>query len=245
MFKTYLRLALIFSVFRVVIAENLFESGIHNFYLGGGLGGGVNFFSPTNTTVSVTNPEHASFSWRLFAGYNINKIFALELGYTNFGYYENSALGNSVCDTNGACGYHTASPANGIFNTQLNVVNQIQSSAIDLTILGRYYLDSSSNLFAKAGISYLNLNLATQTTISPEIGVSNPIGPTINQSITSVNQNKLSPVVGVGYQYDANKTLSLRFEYSYYFGSELIDGSGINQGKLYPSTFLLSTVFNL
>lgn len=217
-----------------------------NFYFGGGLGAGINFFSATNTSVTPSNPDHASFAWRLFTGYNVNKNLAVELGYTNFGFYENSALGNSICDTSGACGYQIAKPYDGVFNTQVNVVNQIQAYAIDLTAIGKYNLTDSLNLFGKLGVSYLQATLDIMTTVSPLLSASGtPLGPTINESLTATNKNSILPVIGLGYEYNPNNLMGIKFEYDYYYGTEMIDQNGINQGKLYPSSIMLTTVFNL
>lgn len=219
---------------------------LSDFYLGTGLGAGINFFSPTNTTVSANNPAHASFAWRLFAGYNINKNFALEIGYTNFGYYQNDAQGNSICDTSGVCGYSKATPFNGVFNTHLSVINSIQAYALDFSAIGRYPLNEQFNLFGRVGVDYLSASLDTNTTVNPLIGINGKaLGPTIIQDSMSYNDSSILPLLGGGLEYKANDLVSLRLEYDYYFGSEMIDQQGINQGKLYPSAILFSTVIKL
>lgn len=218
----------------------------NNFYVGGGLGAGINFFSPTSHQIEVANPAHASFAWRLFGGYNLNKNFAFELGYTNFGYYENFGSGNSICDTKGVCGYPNANIGDGVFDTQINVNNQIQAYAIDLTVIGKYNVTDNFNLFGRAGANYMNAQLNSTVIVNPKVPVPNTnIGPSITQYSNATNNTQFLPIVGLGYEYNPNKLIGIRFEYDYYFGSEMINQDNINQGKLYPSAILLSTVFNL
>lgn len=215
-----------------------------NFYVGAGLGAGINYFTPTNNTVSASNADHASMAYRFFGGYNLDKHFALELGYTNFGYYKNSASGNSICNTSGSCGFSSANPLNGVYNTELNIINTINSYALDLSTIARYNITDNLNIFGRVGANYLNASLTTKSIINPQISIGNTsIGPTINQTTTS-NSNAILPLLGIGYEYNPNSFLGIRFEYDYYFSVNMINNQSVNEGSYSPSAIILSTIYN-
>lgn len=215
-----------------------------NFYVGAGLGAGINYFTPTNNAVNASNADHASMAYRIFGGYNLDKNFALELGYTNFGYYKNSASGDSICNTSGSCGLPSANPLAGIYNTELNVINSINTYALDLSTIGRYNVTNNLNVFGRVGVNYLNATLNTKSIISPQIPIgSASIGPTINQTSTSTS-NAILPLLGIGYEYNPNSFLGIRVEYDYYFSVNMINNQSVNEGSYSPSVILLSTIYN-
>lgn len=232
-------------------SNNLNESSIatphqKNFYLGAGIGAGVNYFSPSSATnvISASNVEHAAMAYRFFGGYNLDKNFALELGYTNFGYYQNSASGNSVCNTSGKCGLGSPNPLAGIFNTEINDTNNISAYAIDLSTIARYNVTDDLNVFGRAGVNYLSATLNSKTIVSPQIPIgSTAIGPTINQN-TTASSSALLPLLGIGYEYNPNNFLGIRVEYDYYFSVNMINNLSTNVGSYSPSSFLLSTIYN-
>lgn len=220
------------------------ESSSKSFYLGGGMGAGINYFNPTNTTVSATNPDHASLAYRIFGGYNLNKNIAFEVGYTNFGYYNNTASGNSICNSSGTCGFVEPNPLAGFYNTELNIINTINSYSFDISTIARYNVTDNFNIFGRVGANYLNASLMTQSIISPQIPVgSNAFGPTVNQTTNAVS-NTLLPLLGVGYEYNANSSIGIRFEYDYYFSVNMVNNLSINEGSYTPSAIFLSTVYH-
>lgn len=215
-----------------------------NFYMGAGLGVGINYFTPTNTAVSAANADHSSVAYRLFAGYNLNKNFALELGYTNFGYYENSASGNSICDKSGTCGFPNANISDDLYDTELNITNTINTYSLDLSAIARYNITDNLNVFGRVGANYLNASLTTKAVISPQIKFGDIyIGPTVNQT-TNANSAKLLPLLGIGYEYNPNRFLGIRVEYDYYFSVDMNNNLGVNEGSYTPSAIFISTIYN-
>ncbi len=231
---------------------------LNGFYIGAGVGPGINFVNPTNTKVTFQAGNIASFGFRLFTGYNISKNLSFELGYTNFGDYENYASGTPFCDFNGVCTYSagyidkdfshwTTDPTKNtsVLQTQVNAVNNINSYAIDLTAIGKYNITDNMNLFGRAGVNYLNAFLDTNSITNPEIispYVPYPVGLVVMRN-TQARSSAILPILGAGYEYKPSPHVGLRIEYDYYFSVNMVDDMGINEGAYTPSIIMFSTAY--
>jgi hypothetical protein len=234
-----------FSLFLLLTANAVMAS---NFYLGGSVGYGINYFEGESNDIPIRNPAHASAGFNAFIGYQVKSWYALELGYFKLGYYSNSGQGSSICDTDGTCGY----PDIGIdplrFPTNLNVVNEISANYYYLDNVFRLYQFKKIDFFVKVGIALNDVTLKSYVTVFPNSGGGLPIGFQINERIIAKPKNIFSPHLALGYNYNITENFALRSQLDYFFPTPMYSvqetrespfgiterPSGTKQGTLYP-----------
>jgi len=228
--KSLISLVLLLII-STIYAEN-------EFYMGGIVGPGINYFTTSKNYLIVRNPAHASFAWNIFTGVNLTKHWSFELGYLNLGFYENSGDGRSICDTQGNCGYPAVIPLER-FHTNLTVVNDINAEFYYTDLVAWILHTTNFNVFLKSGVAYNDVHLKSYVDVFPNIS---DVGFEIQRTVISKSKNQFSPNFGFGYEYKANKHIFIRSEIDYFYRQNMISKSdGSSQGTLFPIAILFGT----
>jgi len=161
------------------------------FYLGGQIGWanthyGAGDFTNGNLSVTSANTDANGFSYRPYVGYMFNPNWAAEFGYTG---YKNADFTNTfVRGTNQGSG-------------------DVAQNAWDLVAKGIIPLADNFNVFAKAGLAYVESDN--------------------NGALSNINyqnaSNKFRPTVGAGIGYEFNTNVGTDITYTHIF-----EGNGIN-----------------
>jgi OOP family OmpA-OmpF porin len=136
--------------------------------------------------------DESDTAFKIFAGYQFNKWFALEGGYANFGEFD---VGLSASDSRG--------PISASANASAKV------SAWFIDAVGHLPANDSFSVFGKAGLAY------TRTETKGSESLTAP-GQSFSGNF-SEKENEVVPKVGVGVQWNATANLSFRAEYEVYF----------------------------
>lgn len=232
----------------VVFAANLAPG----FYFGGGPGVGIQYFKPGFELFSIPDAEHAVLGGRMFFGYQINRHWGVELGYTNIGTYYNDGSNDDFVCTSGnleECVKNFA-PLERLFNENLSVKNSINASAIDLTLLYHFPITTHFDVFAKAGAAYMDVTTQSNVNINLNFFPNTPEHFSIPLSAQTNSNNhgnfwkQINPVLGLGDEYIFNAHFAFRFEYDYYFPVKLHGDNIANSGTLIPSIILGELVYS-
>lgn len=160
-------------------------------YLGAGIGTGI---GATHTSQELEHQGGNKVAGKIFAGYNFNKNWALEGGYTNFNKSEFGAYATGKVD---------GQPAEG------EVLLKTKSSAFYLAGKGSYPINDQFSLFSKLGVT--RNHFSADGIGSVAIAQGTP--PT---ALRSISGNKLGLYASVGAEYAINQNVSLSLEYEHY-----------------------------
>jgi OOP family OmpA-OmpF porin len=130
----------------------------------------------------------SSSGLKFFVGYNFNKYMALEVFYTDLGEFKT-----------------TASFTGGV--NSVSLVESYKTSGFGVAGLGMWPINNSFSLFGKLGI--ISWNMKYQATFSDTVIT---ISDTVSASASSV-----SPLFGIGAQFDFLERFGIRVEYERYF----------------------------
>ena len=159
--------------------------------------------TPLGTAKTSTDQDH--LGGRVYLGYQFNKHFALESGYTQFGKTEvNNAYGLTS-------------------NRYINHDVDLNNAAIDLVAKGMLPVGHKFDLFAKGGVAYVDADTIDRPALVSFSHTSSPFIVSNSASVTSYHEEtttKLLPTAGVGAEYTINPRLSMDLSYS------IIPGSG-------------------
>lgn len=136
--------------------------------------------------------DESDTAFKIFAGYQFNKWFAVEGGYSNFGEFD---IGLSASDPRG--------PVSASTNASAKV------SALFIDLVGHLPANDSFSVFGKGGLAY------TRTETKGSGSFTAP-GQSFSESF-SEKENEVVPKLGVGLQWNATANLSFRAEYEVYF----------------------------
>ena len=205
------------------------------FEVGFSLGGGINYYQPKNNTIAVRDAAHASFAW----GFHISKFFTphigVQLGYMNYGFYENDGSGTGFCDMSGNCNYTHASLNPLVFKSQLTVNNEVENQATYLVLLLRQPIFTNQSLLLKLGGAYSFARIHSFVTVNPQVG---GIGPTIMQVDRIHNRDYFAPFVAIAWRMLLNQTMVLTTEFNWNGLLHMGDDRGFN-GNLYPMAIMM------
>lgn len=204
-------IALLLGTGGLLAANSSFATG-KGFYVGASAGysalntpSGSAFDVGTSTSSTLyvetsSTSDTGGFGGNLFAGYNINETFAVELGYTTY------AESTYKADQSQ---YTATSPGSGdwLYNSSNSSSITYNTNSIDLFLKGTVPVIAQVSAFAKAGLSY----------VSQSVDYSNPTGiPTINVDNgtfatpdSGVNTyTAIRPAAALGLSYQATEHLS-------------------------------------
>ena len=216
------------------------------FYIGGGLGVGIQYFKPDFELFPIPDAEHGVLGERGFVGYQWTKHWAFEFGYTNIGSYENEGGTNNFICTSGnleQC-VKNFSPLTNYFNENLYVKNYINSDAIDLSTKFSFPLGKKFDLFARAGVAYVDATTQSKVNIDLNFFPGTPrsfIVPITAETSSSNHGSfwqQINPVLAIGDDYYFTPQFAFRFEYAYYFPTPVHGDNVANGGTLIPSIIL-------
>lgn len=204
------------------------------------IGPGINYYNPHQSYFTIKHADHASFAWNAHGSILFNRYLGVELGYTNFGFYENFGRGQSICDTTGQCGYSAANPIGGIFNSFLDINNDILVQSVYLAPVFQYPINNASTLFLKAGVAYTHADINSHITIHPTII---GIGPVINTTDKIKNHQYIQPYLGLGWHYQITQHLALAWEFDWNGVVKMYRQNGDYDGSLYPMVIFFGTEY--
>lgn len=214
-----------------------------NTWLNTSIGGGINYFMPNTSSIAVRHAAHPSFAGSIGLSHFFNQHIGIAIGYTHFGFYENAGSGFANCDMQGRCNYPSPNGIN-VYNTYVNVNNEITSQSFYLTGLFSYTLTSRLTLIAQIGGAYNITKIRSYVTVNPEFINKLPVGFIISQRQTSENKQALQPYMSVGWQYpiDYNMVLTSLFVWG---GVIKIYRDNQLTGKLIPGAVMLGISYRL
>ena len=117
-----------------------FDTGMQDFYLGGSLG-----------LASYDMWDDSDITFNIFAGFNLNEILSVELGWINFGEVDKSATAFE------AIALHKAGTI-------------LEASAFQAAMIGSFPLSNDLNLYAKLGMTKWDADLATVVSSASDSG---------------------------------------------------------------------------
>jgi len=164
------------------------------FDAGGEYNGGDNLAVQTSST-----NESGGFGGSLFAGYNINETFAVELGYTTYAESSYKSDQSSYAKDGSAWDYTGDTNSSSLkYNT----------TSIDLFLKGTVPVIAQVSAFAKVGLSYVrqSVDYSTNPTGAPTINVDNGTFATPESGINTYNA--IRPAAALGLSYQATEHLS-------------------------------------
>lgn len=195
-------------------ASGLFAANAHadgqGFYIGASAGysalntPGGDAFSVTSSTGSALYVEDSSssdiggFGGNIFAGYNFNKNFAVEVGYTK---YADSNYSSTQSEYAGSAGDYS------LVGTPNNASIDYSTSSIDLFAKGTMPIMAQVSGFAKVGVSYVMQGVDyTNPTGTPDISLDS--GSFATPESGNTTQTALRPSGALGLSYQATEHLS-------------------------------------
>lgn len=149
--------------------------------------------STNSLTVLETGSTNQAggFGGSLFAGYNINKTYAVELDYTTYAqssYTSNQSAWNTSASPWTSAGQNSASLD---YNTY----------SVDLFLKGTVPVIAQVSAFAKIGVSYVNQEVKySNPATSPTINVNSGIFATPDLGTTTYTAFRPSGAIGLSYQ---------------------------------------------
>ena len=170
------------------------------FYVGGSVGGAwvdmgnvagdiANAARSAGATNVTSDEDEGDTVFKLFAGYKINKNFAIEGGYADLGKY-------------------TASASASVGNVSGSINGDVKAYAIFIDAVG--FLPAGSNedfsVFGKAGLAYTK----TKANVSAS-------ATGLGSASASESDSEVVPKLGLGAQYYVTRNVALRAEYDIYF----------------------------
>ena len=185
------------------------QSSQSPFYVGGSLGAGFTDGNYSSQVQSAGQPSSgytfnsakrasgSEFAGRIYAGYRINPMFALELGYTDFGSHDVAYTLNKTAQF---------VPPNSPY-----VVNgRNKLDGITLDVVGTLPINSLLSVNGRAGVMSTNLRYSEN--------ISNPVGTggVFNTELTTFSAPKERQTRfhwGVGTSYQLNPKLALTLDY--------------------------------
>jgi opacity protein-like surface antigen len=208
-----------------MLAPQMADAGDKKFYVGVGGGysaftnenpdlsqlngtGTVNDGTDTLTLTGTTSIDDGAGAYKIFAGYNINKMFAVEAAYVDLGEYEANTAG-TVTSTGGA---------GGTFTGNLNW--GIDTTGFALTGLAKHQFMDDLTAFVKVGGFFWDTDLEIQasgtvTTNTIRIGgTTYAVGA--GSGTYTASESGVSFVAGLGGEYDITDNIAARAEWEYY-----------------------------
>lgn len=136
---------------------------------------------------------------RVFAGYQVNNYFALEMGYYHFAPIQvNTRLNGNI----------TVLERFGIdIPIKISSKTSVSTYAVDLVAKGILPVTQCFSVYGKLGLAYLNSNG------SAKVSASFPLGEVKLSTTPSVNL--VYPAFGVGMNYDLSKNASVDFSWNH------------------------------
>ena len=162
----------------------------------------VESHSTTSSVPAIQN--NGKLGAKIYAGYQFNDNFALEVGY--------SYLGKSKA----------AYTYNGMVDQDTEEVNTlVKGQLLSITANGMFPVNDSFSLLGKLGVGAYY----SQTSIRAKID---------GEDITKpLNKTSAVPVVGVGAEFKLNKTLALRAEYEYFGKPKFADDTKMKRVDMF------------
>ncbi|MEM9243542.1 MAG: outer membrane beta-barrel protein [Pseudomonadota bacterium] len=228
-----LTLVLLSIIIPHALLANILTSG---YSVGFQIGGGINYYIPAESSINMRHPSHASFAWGLHLDKDFTKHIGMTLGYMNYGFYENAGTGTAFCDEQGNCNYTKVDIRNGVFNTNLNINNEILNQAYYLAALLKQAISQHQQLYARLGGSYSITKINSYVTAQPE---KDNIGPSFNTIDNIRNRQKFFPYLALGWQYRINKHLYLDSEVNSNFIIKMYRQTGQLDGRLVPAAIMM------
>ncbi len=234
-----------------MLTTNAVHAADNRYYVGLGVGAGVNYFDPDFQLFPISNARHGALAGSLFFGYALNRYADIEMGITDFGRYHNSGSSNAYfCISSDLRQCVPNPPDNHFLSENIAVKNTIQAYAIDLAVKWNWPVTTHFILFGKTGAAYIKARIDSVTRVDINI-MSNNTWQTIQTiNVKSHASNggsfwqKIKPMLGVGGEYYFNHALSARVEYDYYFPVKTKCKTLYNPGNLTPSIILASLVYH-
>lgn len=205
------------------------------------IGAGINYYKATDQDISISNARHASLAWNLHISQYFNRYIGIEIGYLNYGFYENSGDDYAFCDMSGNCDYSKPGIDPPVFRSHLTVRNDIHVSSAYTTMLLRQPLINKLYLFEKIGLSYTWANIDSYVTVDPQIF---NIGPTIQQYDPVGEHTHIQPFLAIGWATQITKSLALTTEFDWNGGINMFDYRGRN-GRLKPMAIMVGMNYAL
>lgn len=187
----------------LLLASGLVSAQQSGFYVGGSIGsamvdanGGVDdVLSSFGATNVSGNTDDTDFSYKIFGGYKINKNFAVEGGYANFGKFTSNGSGR-------------------LLGQPISASEEVKSYAIFVDAVGILPASEEFSVFGKAGFAYTNTK-ATGSASAP--GISASASESANQWVPKLG-------LGAQYYVTKAIALRAEFEYYFNVGDENTTG---------------------
>ena len=200
------------------------------------LGGGINYYQPTDNVINMHHPGHASFAWGAHFIKPVNRYVAIKVGYMNFGNYQNDGNGQAFCNTKGECDYHNAKIINGVFATKLNINNAVLDQAYYLA--GRFqYPFKDQSIYMTLGLAYTIAKIQSYVTVDPTVV---HIGPTFNIEEHIKNHAKILPILGLGWLVKLNPNVNFAVNATWNYKVKMYRADDAHDGDLYPASITVA-----
>ncbi len=140
-------------------------------------------------------------AFKVFAGYSLNELIAVELAYIDGGTAEETeTLPGSPFD---------------VFASDITVKTAIETRIIDLALIGTLPLTESWSLFGRLGYASIKTDARVRFDFGPLVGTGAPAAFGISSNAFDISVNDTSEEVsyGAGVAYSIGSSLQLRAEY--------------------------------
>ena len=159
--------------------------------------------STTNTLITQTSSDSTAggFGGSLFAGYNINQTFAVELGYTSY------ADSNYSSDQSQ---YTNIGEDNWAYNSSNSSSLNYKTYSIDLFLKGIVPVIAQVSAFAKLGVSYVSQSVDyVNPTGTPTINIDNSTLATPDAGNNTYTAFRPAGAIGLSYKVTENLSTSI------------------------------------
>jgi len=144
--------------------------------------------------------DTGGFGGSLFAGYNFNKTFAVELGYTKYADSNYSSTQTEYTETSPGSGTYT-------FDGQNTASLDYSTSSIDLFLKGTTPVIAQVSAFAKIGFSYVMQGVDyTNSAGTPDISLDG--GKFATPETGSTTQTAVRPAAALGLSFQATEHIA-------------------------------------
>ena len=181
-------LAALFAVSSPVFAQG---------YVGIGIGQSNVDIESTPYTISK---EDSDTAFKVFGGAELNKNFAIEAGYVNFGEFGMTEAGTFIENT-----------PSGTLIYDESLKQSVEGFAFYTAVVGKLPVTNAFELFAKAGFALWDIDLRGQYNADVYSYSTGAYLWSESYSV-SINESGVDPMFGVGVQFDAGNLL-LRAEF--------------------------------
>ena len=165
----------------------------------------INANPDINASASVSNDKSGS-AYKVYLGYNLDKMFAFEIGYTNLGKFNQRGIVS--VDFNEA-------PDTAILDASIGL--EAKNTGYFFDVVGSSAVTDKLSVLGRVGAAYIKTESTLSGAYSYEYNIGGNTDSGSDSGSISASKSKWVPKIGVGFDYQLTKTVSARVDYERYF----------------------------